>query len=94
MAERIQNCVLIATKKSGLETTSGPMKTRDYELNSEKAMKKKLNATTRDHAIVKVTGGGLKIEFSTGMYELFKSCADEFYQSETLKFKCKKNTSV
>ncbi|KAH3768554.1 hypothetical protein DPMN_169769 [Dreissena polymorpha] len=43
------------------------MKTRDYELNCEKAMKKKLYATTRDHAIVKVTGGGLKIEFSTGM---------------------------
>ncbi|KAH3786518.1 hypothetical protein DPMN_164625 [Dreissena polymorpha] len=90
MAERIQNCALIATKKSGLETTSGPMETRDYELNSEKAMKKKLYATTRDHAIVKVTGGGLKIEFSTGMYELFKCCADEFYQSETLKFKCQK----
>ncbi|KAH3737145.1 hypothetical protein DPMN_043724 [Dreissena polymorpha] len=42
MAEQIQNCALIATKKSGLETTSGPMETRDYELNSEKAMKKKL----------------------------------------------------
>ncbi|KAH3866538.1 hypothetical protein DPMN_029615 [Dreissena polymorpha] len=53
-------------------------------------MKKKLYATTRDHAIVKVTDGGLKIEFSTGMYELFKSCAAEFYQSETLKFKCQK----
>ncbi|KAH3871363.1 hypothetical protein DPMN_034562 [Dreissena polymorpha] len=78
MAKRIQNFEVIATKNSGLEKTSGPMETRDYELNSEMAMKKKLFATTRDHAIVKVTGGGLKIEFIPGMYELFKSCADEF----------------
>jgi len=61
---------------------------RGYPLNREKALKKKLQYTDRAHTQVTVTGGGLKIEFSTGMYELFKASAEQFYSSDSLPNKC------
>ena len=51
-------------------------------------LKKKLQYTDRAHTQVTVTGGGLKIEFSTGMYELFKASAEQFYSSDSLPNKC------
>ena len=63
---------------------------RCYVLNRPKALSKKLEATERTDVAITETGGRLKIEFSAGMYELFKLSADEFYASVALTSKCQK----
>lgn len=65
---------------------------RGYELNRTKAIHKKLSATKIQMLTVTETGGGVKFAFSTGMYELFKLAADEYFMSDSMKTHCKKIT--
>ena len=54
--------------------------TSDFILNRTKALKKKLDAANRSkHMELKRTGGGIIINFSTGMFELYRSALLSMY---------------
>lgn len=72
--------------------TADPIEERSYDLNRCKAMKKKLSATNECLLTVTDTGGGVKLSFNTGMYELFRFASDDFYSSDTMRPQCKKIT--
>ena len=61
---------------------------RNYTLNEEKALQKKLESTDRDDVVVYETGGGLRMILNTGMFELFKLSVEQYYNEENLPFKC------
>lgn len=63
---------------------------RQYDLNKQKAMTKKLSATEEASFTTEITGGGVKLCFNAGMYELFRVAADELFMSDSMKTKCKK----
>ena len=53
---------------------------KKYNLNFQKALKKKLKACEREEKIEIVqTHGGTKVLFQTGVYEIFKDTAKKFY---------------
>ncbi|CAC5384138.1 unnamed protein product [Mytilus coruscus] len=57
---------------------------RDYTLNKSKALLKKLDATRSEHLSNKLTGGGLRLFFSTSSFEVFKrACAYYFEHLNT-----------
>ncbi|KAH3737520.1 hypothetical protein DPMN_044113 [Dreissena polymorpha] len=60
----------------------------DYTLNLKKSLQKKLDSTDQDDVIIYETGGGFRLLLNTGMYELFKIAADQFFTNNTLQFKC------
>lgn len=53
--------------------------TNQYELNSTKAMKKKLSAANESHFTITETGGSITLNFSAGSYEIFRFATDKFY---------------
>ena len=55
------------------------------KLNRHNSLQKKLEATQRDDIQIFKTGGGLRIIFNTGMYELIKYSADKYYASKECK---------
>lgn len=56
---------------------------REYKLNKDNALKKKLTNTQRDFD-VKETGGGIRIKMSTAMYEAFRYACEMFFSSTNL----------
>ena len=58
--------------------------TRSYQLNRDKSLHKKLEATELSDLSVIQTRGGLKIQMNCGMYELFRVAARNYYSSETM----------
>ncbi|KAH3858942.1 hypothetical protein DPMN_101587 [Dreissena polymorpha] len=60
----------------------------DYTLNMRKSLQKKLDSTDQEDVIVYETGGGFRLLLNTGMYELFKIAADQFFSNNTLPYKC------
>lgn len=71
----VENCVSLTSPA----TQNGSCEERKYELRMEKAMVNKLNATDRPDVEVEMTGGGLRMLWSAGMYELIKMAADEYF---------------
>ncbi|CAG2208341.1 unnamed protein product [Mytilus edulis] len=53
---------------------------RDYTLNKSKALIKKLDATRSEHLSFKLTGGGLRLFFSTSSFEVFKRACTYYYE--------------
>ena len=51
---------------------------RRYSLNRQRAIHNKLQWSTRNGIETEETGGGIKIAFSPGMYELVKKCHSRF----------------
>ena len=51
---------------------------RDYCLNLQEAINKKLQATHKEEFVVSQTGGGIKFVLNTGTYEVFKLAAEDF----------------
>ncbi|KAH3704762.1 hypothetical protein DPMN_079823 [Dreissena polymorpha] len=45
---------------------------------------KKLDSTDQEDVIVYETGGGFQLLLNTGVYELFKIAADQFFSNNTL----------
>lgn len=74
---------ILETFRSSLEKNE---ERRDYELNPSKSMRKKLQATEKRPITVTETGGGIKLEMNTGLYELFKQASDAFYSSDYSKY--------
>jgi hypothetical protein len=66
---------------------------RKYEMNCRKALKKKLNTTEREEMIITVTGGGIKLEMNTGIYELFKYASEIFFSDPEMINRTKKTTA-
>lgn len=62
---------------------------RDYKLNKDKALKKKLERTNGDFTVSE-TGGGLSIKMNTALYELFKYASDIFFTSEEIECSVKR----
>ncbi|KAH3721768.1 hypothetical protein DPMN_064716 [Dreissena polymorpha] len=60
----------------------------DYTLNMSKSLQKKLDSTDQEDVIVYETCGGFRLLLNTGMYELFKIAADQFFSNNTLPCKC------
>ncbi|KAH3770743.1 hypothetical protein DPMN_172036 [Dreissena polymorpha] len=60
----------------------------DYTLNMRKSLQKKLDSTDQEDVIVYETGGGFRLLLNTGMYELFKIAADQFFSNNTIPYKC------
>lgn len=52
---------------------------KNYKLNEELAMKKKLASTERDDIEIQHTNGGLRIFLNAGAYELLKEAVDAYY---------------
>ncbi|XP_053384722.1 uncharacterized protein LOC128550211 [Mercenaria mercenaria] len=57
---------------------------KQYELNREKALRKKLAASNYEELSIIHTGGGVKLQMNAGMYELFKYAAQNYYTSEAM----------
>ncbi|CAC5378740.1 unnamed protein product [Mytilus coruscus] len=53
---------------------------RDYTLNKSKALLKKLDATRSEHLSYKLTGGGLRLFFSTSSFEVFKRACTYYFE--------------
>lgn len=70
---------VISTLPQQTTSTSGCIETRNYKLNRSKALEKKLQYTERDDISVEVTGGGWKVLFNTGIYELIKDKIDHYF---------------
>lgn len=62
---------------------------RNYVLNETKSMSKKLAAAEKPCFTITETGGGIKLNFNSGMYELFKIATNEFFSSDQMKNSCK-----
>jgi len=56
---------------------------RDYATNQEMALKKLRDSADRSGIVVEKTGGGLTLKLNTGVYQLVKSAAHQFYTSES-----------
>ena len=52
---------------------------RRYSLNRQRAIHNKLQCSARNGIEIEETGGGIKIAFSPGMYELVKNVIQDFY---------------
>ncbi|KAH3773349.1 hypothetical protein DPMN_174708 [Dreissena polymorpha] len=60
----------------------------DYTLNMKKSLQKKFDSTDQEDVNVYETGGGFRLLLNTGIYELFKIAADQFFTNNTLPYKC------
>ena len=56
---------------------------RDYSLNLQGAINKKLQATNNEEFVVTTTGGGIKFILNTGTYEVFKLATEAFFKTES-----------
>ena len=63
---------------------------RNYNINTKKSMEKKLEATGRCDMEITETGGGIKLVFTAGKYELIKFATDNFCTQEDRKGKCER----
>ena len=52
---------------------------RQYVLNRDRAWKKKLDATEIDELSISMTGGGLRMFMTSGMFELFRLASKEYF---------------
>ena len=59
---------------------------RSYALNKIKAIGKKVLCSDRSTIQVEETGGGIKIAFNAGTYELVKSVIQEFYANDCKQY--------
>ena len=61
---------LVDQEENGEETEEIDGEIRNYKVNRQNSLRKKLEATQSDDIQIFKTGGGLRIVFITGMYEL------------------------
>ena len=66
---------------------------RKYELNRGKAVQKKLKFTERECITITETKGGIKAEFNTGTYEIFRKAVHEYITADEQNF-CVQHTEV
>ena len=84
------NFDLIMTQSAGPEVQQNHNQVgeiRNYELNKDKSLRKKLKATEIVDLTIVPTDGGVKFTMNTGMYELFKVTADAYFSSDEMKDK-------
>ena len=60
--------------------------TRSYTLNKIKAIDKKVQCSERRNVQIEETGGGIKIAFNAGTYELVKSVIQDFYANDCKQY--------
>ena len=76
-AKNPEDCPLTDSLSSTISTKGI---TKDYQLNKEKAVKKKVAAGKRNQELtINHTQGGTKILFQTDSYEILKSSVEKFY---------------
>ncbi|WAR01778.1 hypothetical protein MAR_008336 [Mya arenaria] len=75
-----------ATKEK--DKIQGQKVKKQYELNAEKALKKKLDAANSTTFSIIQTGGGIRLHTNVGMYEFFKHTAYQYYTSDEMKADC------
>ena len=63
-----------------ITTPASQQLSRDYTLNKSKALSKKLEATRSEHLSYKITGGGIRLFFSTASFEVFKQTCKHYYE--------------
>ena len=63
---------------------------RNYNLNTTRSMGKKLKATARCDMEITDTGGGIKLMFTAGTYELIKFATDKLFTQDDMKGKCER----
>ena len=61
---------------------------RQYEVNKQKSLSKKLKATERVPVNIEQTGGGVKYDFNTRFYELFRCELEKFFSSLETTMRC------
>ena len=61
------------SRENSLHGDSLDSETRNYNLNKRKALTKKAQTCEREIVSIIETGGGVKILFNTGTYEVFKN---------------------
>ena len=66
--------------------SSTEMEHRDYGLNKDLAMRKKLRFTDRVPMEIEESGGGINIRFNTGTYELMKSEIFQFFNADNRQY--------
>ena len=82
--------------QSAIVTTSPKTSTQhrvDYELNKTKAIKRKLEATARQHSITaQITSDNVVLTFSAAAYQEFKSVTFNYLQNQPVSVKNKQTT--
>ena len=76
---------LVDLEENGAETEEIDGEIRNYKLNRQNSLQKKLEATQRDDIQIFKTGGGPRIIFNIGMYELIKYSADKYYVPKNVR---------
>ena len=66
---------------------------RDYTLNPDKVLLKKLNAAKRQQVEYLTTGGGIKATMDAVSFELFKFACYDYYHTFNSKFNVKNDVS-
>ena len=59
------------------EVRSTSLRTRNYTLNKDKALKKKLKACDRDHVEIEDRGGNYYVSIQTAAFEVARKCLVE-----------------
>jgi len=61
---------------------------RDFTINADKAIKKLQESANRSDISIERTGGGVTLKLNTGVYQIVKSAAHQFYTSEDQTHTC------
>ena len=78
---QIESCGRLVTLTENIESEK-----RSYALNKIKAIDKKVMCSERSSIQIEETGGGIKIAFNAGTYELVKSVIQEFYANDCKQY--------
>lgn len=62
---------------------------RDYSLNKQRSIEKKLSATEKDPLVITTTDGGIRIKMHAGMYELLKQATNQYFAAPERSKTCK-----
>lgn len=81
---------VVLPEHSGQREIMTESENRDYVLNTDKAMQKKLIAVDESVFTLTETSGGTVLKLNAGMYELFKEAANDYFSNDTLQFNSSK----
>lgn len=81
---------IVSVVDSPVSSINESSEQRPFDINKARALVKKLRATSKEAVTRQDTGGGIRLMFNAGMYELFKYSAETFYDSGKLPFSCNK----
>lgn len=77
----VKQVSLLSDNRNSVHTVRNVHSSRDYTLNPDRALLKKLIAAKRQQVEYVVTGGGIKATMDAVSFELFRFACDDYYQS-------------